>query len=61
MLVPTCKCGQAIRFGVGQTKSRCNVPGCGMRWERGPEGYWAIGLNTVLFTPYLARRGRAHR
>ncbi|EHQ92176.1 hypothetical protein DesyoDRAFT_5247 [Desulfosporosinus youngiae DSM 17734] len=59
MLVPTCLCGQAISFRRRKTVARCRV--CGVRWERDKTGCWALGLNTVLFTPYLARRGRARR
>jgi len=51
VLTPICKCGQAISFPKGKTKARCPVQGCGMRWESGPEGYWAIGLFTISFTP----------
>jgi len=53
-LQPRCKCGQAIEFAPGQTKSRCPVSGCGMPWECGPEGYWALGLFTISFTPIFA-------
>ena len=54
-LQPRCKCGQAMEFEPGQTKARCPIKGCGMRWEYGPEGYWAIGLFTISFTPIFAR------
>ena len=54
-LTPTCKCGQAMIFKKGVTKSRCPTKGCGMKWERGPEGYWATGNITTLFTPILTR------
>ena len=50
-LKPRCKCGQAMEFKPGQTKARCPVSGCGIRWEVGTEGYWAIGLFTLSFTP----------
>lgn len=50
-LKPRCKCGQAMEFEPGQAKARCPVSGCGMRWEIGPEGYWATGLFTLSFTP----------
>lgn len=50
-LQPRCKCGQVMKFDLGQTKSRCQTRGCGMRWELRPEGYWAIGLFTISLTP----------
>ena len=50
-LKPRCKCGQAMEFEPGQTKARCLNSRCGMRWEVGPEGYWATGLFTLSFTP----------
>lgn len=60
VLTPTCKCGQAISFPEGKTKARCPVDGCGMQWESGPEGYWAIGLFTISFTPIFAREKLTH-
>ena len=56
MLIPTCKCGQAIVFPKGKIKVHCPTKDCGMRWERGSEGYWAIGVLTTIFTPILARQ-----
>lgn len=50
-LIPTCKCGAVIVIPEGKTKSRCTTNGCGMHWEVGPEGYWAIGTLTTSFTP----------
>ena len=54
-LTPTCKCGQAMSFLKGKSKARCPIKGCGLRWERGPEGYWAIGLFTTAFTPIFSK------
>lgn len=67
VLNPTCKCGQAMYFPKGKSKARCPIKGCGMHWERGPEGYWAIGLFTTAFTPIFSRekacsiKSRKHR
>ncbi|AFQ46290.1 hypothetical protein [Desulfosporosinus meridiei] len=55
-LTPLCKCGQAMMFPVGKTGARCPIDGCGMRWERGPEGYWATGLFTITFTPIITEQ-----
>ncbi|HBV87008.1 MAG TPA: hypothetical protein DEF42_10240 [Desulfosporosinus sp.] len=55
-LIPLCKCGQPMVFPEGKTKARCTVNGCGMRWELGPEGYWAKGLFTIVFTPIFTER-----
>lgn len=38
-LIPRCLCGQAIKFPKRKNKSHCRTEGCGVRWERGPEGY----------------------
>jgi hypothetical protein len=54
-MLPTCKCGQAIKFPKGKLKAHCPVKNCGMRWELKSEGYWAIGLFTIIFTPIFAR------
>jgi len=54
-LTPTCKCGAKIEIPKGKTKSRCRAEGCGMRWERKSDGYWATGLLTISFTPIFAR------
>ena len=54
-LTPVCKCGQAITFPRGKNKARCSADSCGMRWERNEAGYWAIGLNTIIFTPIFPR------
>jgi hypothetical protein len=54
-LTPRCLCGQVITFPKHKDKSHCKTEGCGVRWERGPEGYWAIGLTRIMFTPYLAK------
>jgi len=54
-LTPTCKCGQVISFSKGVSKRKCSTRNCGMSWERGPEGYWAIGNITILFTPIITR------
>lgn len=55
MLSAQCKCGQIMSFKPGRNKSHCPAEGCGMKWERGPEGFWAIGNITTTFTPILAK------
>jgi len=54
-LTPRCLCGQTIKFPKRKNISHCTTTGCGVRWERGPEGYWAIGLTRIMFTPFLAK------
>lgn len=57
MLTPKCICGHKIYIKRGQKTRRC--PDCGVPWLRDKSGYWAMGLNTVLFTPkekFLIRR-----
>lgn len=61
MLTPTCKCGQIMVFSEGQTKSLCPTKNCGMKWERRPEGYWAEGNLTTLFTPILTSKSSRKR
>jgi len=53
MLTPTCKCGQEMHFPKRKNNSMCTTKDCGMRWERRPEGFWAVGLFTLSFTPIL--------
>ena len=50
---PRCLCGQAIKIPKRKNEARCKH--CGVRWERGPEGFWALGITRFLFTPYLAK------
>jgi len=57
-LTPTCKCGIAITFPEGKTKAKCPINGCGLRWELRPEGYWAIGLFTISFTPIFTAQNK---
>ena len=51
MLTPKCKCGREMYFFKDKTKAKCPTKNCGMTWERGPEGFWATGNLTTLFTP----------
>jgi len=50
-LEPKCLCGRPMLFPVGRSKTNCVTTGCGIKWEQGPEGYWALGLNRILFIP----------
>ena len=50
---PTCFCGQAMRFPRYQNKSRCS--NCGAKWESAMGGFWAEGLNVLIFTPNLTK------
>jgi len=57
-MVPTCICGQLMYFPAGETKFRC--PKCRARWEQGPEGYWALGVARIAFTPIFTKRKLNH-
>lgn len=52
---PRCLCGQAMTFPEDQNIAHCKTEGCGVRWERTGEGYWAIGLTRQIFTPLFAK------
>lgn len=54
-LTPTCKCGQPMTFKKGVIKTKCTNRQCGMTWERRPDGFWAIGNLTTLFTPIFSK------
>ena len=53
---PLCICGQIMTFPQGVNKSHCKTEGCGVPWEREPDGYWAEGLTKRIFTPILKRK-----
>jgi hypothetical protein len=48
-LDPRCICGRHMAFPPKRNRARC--PSCGVRWEQGKSGYWAVGLRTISFTP----------
>ena len=54
MLTPTCICGCSMTFPEFKDTSHCKTEGCGVRWERRPEGYWVTGLRGMIFTVLLA-------
>lgn len=54
-MTPMCLCGGVIKFPKRKNISRCKTQGCGVRWERSKEGYWAIGLTRSMLTPFLAK------
>jgi hypothetical protein len=53
-LEPQCVCGRRIIFPRKRFQARC--PSCGVKWEKDTSGCWAVGLNTVLFTPAKPNR-----
>lgn len=52
-MVPKCLCGRQMYFRQGENKALC--PKCKVKWERGMEGFWAIGNFTTSFTPIFTK------
>lgn len=48
---PTCICGRRMEFKPDETRTFCRAPGCGVVQEKRPEGYWALGMSRIVFTP----------
>jgi len=48
-------------FKLGEVKTFCKTPGCGVVQRRGPEGYWAEGWFRVAFTPIFAKPNHYQR